>query len=335
MWATGGELKRWLLAFLAVSVAWTSPVARAADAHCMAPAFEWLPAGPVRNLTSIFKECREAGGPLRLATRHFEKLGNGFYLVVDTDTFETAVVPDRCMHCENTELVRWGNTRYIKALHEATAPSHSLQNVGVRHADHAVEGYFVTVDLCPSRNPGFDEEIFTALETLTERKSHLIPVGISVSGSWITAHKAKFKWLLEQQSNQLLRVVWLNHTLTHPYNNQLPLDQNFLLEKGISIEHEILGLEKMLLEYGVTPSVFFRFPGLVGSRALDDTLRNYGLIPIGSDAWLAKHQSPVPGSVILIHGNENEPAGVADFLRWLDLHRGSELSLLSLGDLFQ
>ncbi|MBI3557621.1 MAG: hypothetical protein HY074_15275 [Deltaproteobacteria bacterium] len=141
--------------------------------------------------------------------------------------------------------------------------------------------------------------------------------------------------MLDQQARQLLRIVWINHTLTHPYNTRLPDDQNFLLEKGVNIDHEILGLEKMLLEFGVTPSVFFRFPGLVGNRALDDTLRNYFLIPIGSDAWLAKHEAPTPGSVILIHGNENEPAGVADFLKWLDLHRGDDLSLLGMAELFQ
>ncbi len=312
-----------------------SPVARAADSHCMAPAFEWLPRAPVTKLTHVFKECHETAGPTLLATRHFEKQGNGFYLLVDADTLETSIAPDRCVRCENTEPVKWGNTRFIKALQDSTAPGKSIQNVGVRHADHPVDGYFVTVDLCPSRKPGFDEAIFTALEKLAERKAHLIPVAISVSGYWITGHRGKFEWLLEQQARQLLRITWVNHTMTHPYNRQLPDEQNFLLEKGVSIEREILGLERLLLEYGVVPSVYFRFPGLVGSRALDDSLRNYCLIPIASDAWLAKKERPTPGSVILIHGNENEPAGVADFLKWLDLHRGDDLSILGLADLFQ
>ncbi len=47
---------------------------------------------------------------------------------------------------------------------------------------------------------------------------------------------------------------------------------------------------------------------------------SYGLVPIGSDAWLAgnaKDQDPAPGSIVLIHGNGNEPLGIDRFLALL------------------
>ena len=45
-------------------------------------------------------------------------------------------------------------------------------------------------------------------------------------------------------------------------------------------------------------------------------IKNYGLIPLGADAWLAdmekKHQALTlsPGGIILVHGNSNEPRGI-------------------------
>ncbi|MDO7744704.1 MAG: polysaccharide deacetylase, partial [Pedobacter sp.] len=65
------------------------------------------------------------------------------------------------------------------------------------------------------------------------------------------------------------------------------------------------------------PSVFFRFPGLVSDQQVADKVLAYGIIPVGSDAWLAKGQQPSAGSIVLIHGNGNEPVGVADFIKLL------------------
>lgn len=87
-------------------------------------------------------------------------------------------------------------------------------------------------------------------------------------------------------------------------------EKNFLLTPGIDFRAELLTLERKLLENGLTPSVFFHFPGLVGSGELLRQLHAMGLIPLGSDVWLAKGEAPRPGSIILVDGNGKEPAGV-------------------------
>ncbi len=51
---------------------------------------------------------------------------------------------------------------------------------------------------------------------------------------------------------------------------------------------ELLDVEKKLIEQGVTPSIFFRFPGLVQNEKAIQTLKRLGLITVGSNAWLAK-----------------------------------------------
>ncbi len=72
-----------------------------------------------------------------------------------------------------------------------------------------------------------------------------------------------------------------------------------------------------MIEKGITPSLFFRFPGLVSAEALFLAVTGFGLIPLGSDAWLAKNQWPRPGSIVLVHANGNEPLGVRRFIRLL------------------
>ena len=54
-----------------------------------------------------------------------------------------------------------------------------------------------------------------------------------------------------------------------------------------------------------------------------DSVISYGLIPIGSDAWLAKGQPVHKGSIVLIHGNGNEPVGIKDFIRLLQTEKSS------------
>ena len=56
---------------------------------------------------------------------------------------------------------------------------------------------------------------------------------------------------------------------------------------------------------------------------------SYGLVSIGSDAWLARNaktQGPTPGSIVLVHGNGNEPLGIT---RFLDLLRKEKAAIRS------
>jgi hypothetical protein len=94
-----------------------------------------------------------------------------------------------------------------------------------------------------------------------------------------------------------------------------------MLEPGTDVDAEVLGAERALLERGLVPSVFFRFPGLVSSPDLVEAVVRLGLVPLGSDAWLAKGERPTPGSVVLVHGNGNEPLGVRKFIELLHARR--------------
>ena len=136
------------------------------------------------------------------------------------------------------------------------------------------------------------------------RNGEPVPIGIAVSGEWIKKHGEEFKWLAKERK---LRITWINHSYTHPYSKDLPLKENFLLSQGVDFEREVLETEKLLLENGITPSPFFRFPGLVSNSGLAEKLKRLSLIPIGAQSWLAKKETPEKGGIILVHGNGNEP----------------------------
>ncbi len=124
--------------------------------------------------------------------------------------------------------------------------------------------------------------------------------------------------LITADISKLFFPAIINHSATHPYRKNQPLEQNFLLSPGTNFTDEVLGTEISLIRAGVTPSIFFRFPGLVSSREQIMTLANWGLVALGSNAWLAKGEKAKAGSVILIHGNQNEPAGETLLLNYVE-----------------
>ena len=101
----------------------------------------------------------------------------------------------------------------------------------------------------------------------------------------------------------------------HLYARGAPDEHNFLLEPGVDADAEILEVERLLIANGQTPSLFFRFPGLISSAPLMLAVRRHHLISLGADAWLALDQRPSAGSIVLVHANGNEPRGVKLFER--------------------
>ena len=144
---------------------------------------------------------------------------------------------------------------------------------------------------------------------------------MSISGLWLIHHFADFRWLLDQRKSGALDILWVDHTYHHPYRRRLPEAANFLLSKGVDPEEEILDTERLLIANGETPSLFFRFPGLVSSDPLMQAVSRFHLVTLGADAWLAKGQQPERGSIVLVHPNGNEPKGLAMFAH--DLTRGT------------
>ncbi|MCM2358783.1 MAG: polysaccharide deacetylase [Geobacteraceae bacterium] len=282
----------------------------------------------ISGYRSIFQPCYDRSGALRLAIRRYERGGTPHVLLVNPRTFETAVAPLASLKAFQAPVgqAELRATPFDLALTRHTSPPCRLQNHGAVRADLPVDGVFLTVDMCPSKRP-FEKEFFAAVAGLSRQSGRPTPVALAMTGNWLENHRDELAWLVQQIREGRLAVTWVNHSDSHPYDPKAPLTRNFLLSPGIDLEREVLATEQLLLESGLTPSPFFRFPGLVADAKALEQLRQLSLIPLGSDAWLAKGEEPRNGSFILVHGNGNEPAGIA---RALPLLRDRGLRLLPL-----
>jgi hypothetical protein len=249
-----------------------------------------------------------------------------YYYGFELNSLKACLMPSSSV---NVKPQTWQNIQkqfqdspYIKAIKAAQKEASPIQDAGIQHGFPNENGIVLTIDLCPSHK-SLDRIIFTSIISEFNKIKTPVPIGVSITGAFLNKHQADIDWLKEQEQKGLLDIVWINHTYNHNYDPKRPLKENFLLESGTNISNEIILLEQKLLEQKILFSPFFRFPGLVSSPKLVAMITEYGLIPIGSDAWLAKGQQPKNGAIVLIHGNGNEPLGVHDFLQLLQKEKDS------------
>jgi hypothetical protein len=241
-------------------------------------------------------------------------------MLVNPKTLETKIDEAKLYLAKQMTLTEarslFKSTPYQKALLTAEKQSVMIQDAGIERGMPKEAGISLTADLCPSRRP-LDRRIFTDIIAEFKNVEHPVPIALSITGIWMRNHQPDLIWLKQLQQNQEINITWINHSFNHRVSLKAPLKENFLLEPGTNISDEVLETEKAMLKNGLLPSVFFRFPGLISDQQLVYRITDFGLIPIGSDAWLAKGQQPHAGSIVLIHGNGNEPVGVNDFIKLL------------------
>jgi len=245
----------------------------------------------VEDYRSIFRICVGPADKKLIALREMKLAGEATLLLADPETLETVLEKAACWSCRDAVEAELADTRLLRAVNKsAEAPGLTkrgfLQNAGLTHG--AGEGAYLTADLCPSSHP--------LARNFLEHLAPHTPIALSISGLWLTHHFDDYRWLLDRQAAGAF-------------------DKNFLLTPGVDADAEILDTERLLIANGQTPSVFFRFPGLISDAPLMQAARRHHLISLGADAWLALQQKPNTGSIVLVHVNGNEPAGLKIFER--------------------
>ncbi len=292
----------WAAAFWALSAV----AARAASCDARLPLPTALrSADIVENYQPTLQACR-AGDAQEVAIRRMTLKGEPALLLADPATLATKLERAACWTCADVAESALADTRMMRAIARAAeAPGliHRtfLDNAGLTHGGKG--GAYFTGDLCPSRKP-MDRAFLATLE------GQSTPIALSISGLWLKHHFADYRWLLDKQAEGDFAITWTNHTYTHPYRKGIAEGANFLLTPGVDPDYEILETERLLIANGQTPSLFFRFPGLVSSSPLMQAVRRHHLISLGADAWLALDERPRDGSIILVHPNGNEERGL-------------------------
>ena len=276
-----------------------------------------MSAAAVEDYRPALRLCHGASGDA-VAIRTMRLSGEPTLLLADALSLTTRLEHASCWRCEDIDETQIASTRMMRAVEQsAAAPGLErrgfLENSGLTHGGGV--GSFFTGDLCPSTRPmdrGF-------LRELAGEGPHT-PIALSISGLWLTRHFADYRWLLDRQAEGALDITWINHSYHHQFRRGVPDARNYLLTPGVDPDFEILETERLLIANGQTPSLFFRFPGLIASSPLMQATRRHHLIALGADAWLAINQRPRPGSIILVHPNGNEEIGLRMFER--DMTRG-------------
>lgn len=208
-------------------------------------------------------------------------------------------------------------TRWLLHARPCKAPLHAQQdpyfrllqypykgqrfNVGWTGVENS-SGYYLTLDLCPSHHPLDSAQILRLMPP-----QGALSLGLAVSGDWILHHSEDLLWLKEQQALGRLKITWINHSNHHRVS--AGKDPMFLQEPGTDLPMEFLATEERMIQRGLIPSVFVRFPGLEADSNVVKISRQLGLIPLGAGTWVAKSQPFIPGNVVLLHANGNEPYG--------------------------
>lgn len=227
-------------------------------------------------------------------------------LLVNTNSLETTLR----VRTKNMNFVACNkNSNYEKLKAEALSHPFTIANRGIKEGKK--EAFALTVDMCPSSKIGFESKFF---QTLVDTNNSY-PVTISLTKKWALYHPKEFEQLKTWDKSKALTITWMNHGATHPYTRHLPLEKNFINQEGIDFKKEVLDNERFMYEQGLTPSIFYRFAGLVSNKkAYRSLIEELGLIPMGTLAWLAKGESIKAKSIALVHGNKNEPLGIKRFL---------------------
>lgn len=262
----------------------------------------------------------------QIILRQWQQNSQTHYFIVDPKTLETSVA---VLQPQTVKPLPWETlkqqfqqTPYFRAIRTEQQRDANLQDAGLERADTTERGFSLTIDLCPSNKP-LTRSVFEQLISAFSPEEKPIPITITITGLWMARHADDLAYLKNLVSRGQLDITWVNHSYYHHYDPRLPLSVNFLLEPNTDLPKEILLNEQAMLKNGLLPSIFFRFPGLVSDKAIFDRVLSFGLLPIGSDAWLAKKQQPRQGSLVLIHANGNEPLGIADFIQLIRQHSGA------------
>src|ERR1035437_825664 len=275
------------------------------------------PVGP-HDLRVALSEMDSANTRLLRLRTFSDTSSDSWFLAADPVSLEPSL--HRCSGWAATgrPLAVFDSTPWGKVRREEL--DSGWKTAGLAHILGRNRGIVLSVDLCPSRKP-LDRRIVRSVLESFRNAGKPVPVSFALSGTWIRTHVDDLGWLLREVDSGRIDPTWIDHTDHHRYVKGAPDRKNFLFLPGTDVLAEILGAEAEMLRHGVIPSAFFRFPGLMDDESIFRKVVATGVLPVGSDAWLAKRQAAKPGSIVLIHGNGNEPVGVADFLNLLRSER--------------
>lgn len=223
------------------------------------------------------------------------------WLCLDPETLTTfltdPVTNDHPAWPSSNTLLEQTETRMLTT---GTAIGESRFN---RYSTQAVTNVLLTTDLCPTRSK-LNRDFYQARAEAEKNISNRIPCVVFFSGEWIRTHPADLDWL---KTNGAAFTAG-NHTWSHHIiQGAWPRDR---------FTAEITNTEVEMLENGILPSCWFRFPGLKFGHSHLEELSRLSLIPLDCGLWMGQKKVPI-WPVILLHSNGTTDIEVRMFRKYL------------------
>jgi hypothetical protein len=176
----------------------------------------------------------------------------------------------------------------------------------------------ITVDLCWSIRP-YERDFFRFVSRFAAEHGEAW-ITLFVTGRWLEQHPEEMEKLIALSREPGVGVTWALHSWVHPKR------QPFMISYSpAEVQEDNLRTEAELLRWGIVPSIFYRFPGLIHDEERLRAILELDLVSVNCDSWVASmrlrrpphHFWPSDGSILLIHGNGNEPVGIPRLYEWM------------------
>jgi hypothetical protein len=290
---------------------------------------------PLRGIRTMHRKedmCEIAAGTTLIVRRKVVFDGEPHVIASDCGpSLDSFLIVEKILK-DNTKTGGGADTawnRYRKWFVEEGKKESALRRGEPKRLDKTAA---VTVDLCWSLRR-YEDRLFQSFKEVAKNSKKKIHPALFVSGRWLEQHPLEMHDLIEMSKLPNVEVIWGHHSWEHPKAGGFMND--FAPPR---LREDTLRLERLFLEWGITPTVYYRFPGLVHDRVRLAEILDLDLFPVDCDSWLAlvktKDKGPFyygvrDGGIILVHGNGNEPAGIPLLERWLKEHPEWELGHLN------
>jgi len=210
-----------------------------------------------------------------LLFREFERNDEKLFLGADLDSLETKILRQEDISYFEDYSQEAQTSKLYKLIHTKNPVKNFSGN-----------GYTLMIELAEKVNKKykFERDLFLFLGTQKEA-GH---INVIVSNRWILEDKVNFRIIDSLIDKKKLNVVWITKVLDS--------------EK---LENEILNTERLLLEQGQLPSIFFKVDG-DWNQNLAKKLQSFSLIPIEPSSILSKGGKIKKGSMVLVKGDGTE-----------------------------
>jgi peptidoglycan/xylan/chitin deacetylase (PgdA/CDA1 family) len=227
------------------------------------------------------------GRQQRLVTREIGTDQGDLFYFIDTATLRFGLADK--LEGKKTEGGPAPDSFLGKVIAAQRSSGRPYGTAGEFHSGTSNKNIVLTTDLCPTGND-YDSQFYSNLVSLRKDRLMSVPLVIFFSGRWVKNHSSQ----LASIKGAGLDFIAGNHTYSHKILDGRNTDAG-------NFTAELTNTETVLLENGILPSFFFRYPGLVYNKTAMDVLDKLSMTAVNANVWMGTKARN--WGILLVHSN--------------------------------